>query len=503
MAKKIFLFTIVLFGAFLITNQASAQSRQRLSMDLGWKFKLGDPHGAEKTSYNDRNWRKLDLPHDWSIEGKYSKDAPGGGSFGYLPAGIGWYRKQFVIPGKLLNEEVKIRFDGVYRDSDVWINGHHLGNHPYGYTPFVYDLNPFLKKGKNIIAVRVNNSEQPNTRWYSGSGIYRNVWMIITGHLHIARYGVYVTTPIAKADSGLVNVQTKIRNDYPDVQKARLTSFLLDAQGREVAKVTKDFEVNGKASITLTQQMKVNNPHLWSLESPYLYSIRTIISVGNKELDKKETPFGIREIRYYTNKGFYLDGEHVKMKGVCLHENGGAVGAAVPPGVWERRLKELKKMGVNAIRTAHNPPAPAFLNLCDRLGLLVMDESFDIWTVGKRKYGYQQYFDKWATIDLSTMLLRDRDHPSVVLWSIGNEIPEQSMDKGAAIAKKLVDICHRLDPTRPVTSACDKIADDSNPTKLAFLKQLDIVGYNYVDRWHRRRELFYTPDKIKFPNRQM
>lgn len=503
MTRKITLFAVLFLSVVFIATQVSAQPRQQLSMDLGWKFKLEDPHGAQNTNYNDRNWRTLNLPHDWSIEGKYSKDAPGGGSVGYLPTGIGWYRKHFNIPGKLLNREVKIQFDGVYQNSDVWINGHHLGNHPYGYTPFVYDLTPFLKKGENVIAVRVDNLNQPNTRWYSGSGVYRNVWMIITDHLHIAHDGVYVTTPVANADSGLMKVQTKIRNDHPDMQKGLLTSVLLDKQGKEIAKVTKDFEVNGSDSMTLTQQMSVNTPHLWSLHSPYLYTIRTIISNGKKQLDEETTPFGIREIMYYTNKGFYLNGEHVKMKGVCLHQNGGPVGSAVPVGVWKRRLEILKSMGVNAIRTAHNPPDPQFLDLCDQMGFLVMDEAFDAWTDGKTKYDYHLYFNEWYKKDLTAMLLRDRNHPSIVLWSIGNEIPIQSDAKGVEIARKLVDICHRLDPTRPVTSACDKVADEHHPTKPEFLEALDIAGYNYVDRWGRRRELFYTPDKLKFPNRKM
>ncbi len=497
------LLAILFLGISILTNSAIAQSRQRLSMDLGWKFKLGDFPDAKKAGYNDHNWRTLNLPHDWGIEGTFKKDAPGGGSAGYLPSGIGWYRKHFTVPERLLNREVKILFDGVYMNSDVWINGHHLGNHPYGYTPFYYNLTPFLKKGENVIAVRVDNSRQPNTRWYSGSGIYRNVWMITTDSLHIAHYGVYVTTPVATADSGVVRIQTTISNDLAGAQKGTLTSVLLDANNKVVARASKDFLVNGGKTTKIAVQVPVDKPHLWSLQTPYLYTLRSTIVRNGEKVDEMVTPFGIRRIRYDTNRGFFLNGKHIKMKGVCLHQGGGVVGAAVPAGVWERRLKELKEMGVNAVRTAHNPPAPEFLDLCDRLGLLVMDEAFDTWTVGKRKYGYQKYFDEWGTRDLAAMILRDRNHPSIVLWSVGNEIPEQSMNKGAAIARKLVDICHRLDPTRPVTSACDKIADDSNPTKPAFMKQLDIVGYNYADRWHKRRELFYAPDKIAFPNRKM
>ncbi len=490
-------------GILMLNLQAYSQGRQKLNMDIGWRFKLGDIKDAYKKDFNDQNWRKLKLPHDWSIEGTFKKDNPGGGNDAYLPTGIGWYRKEFYVQGKILKNEIKILFEGIYMNSDVWINGHHLGHHPYGYTPIYYNIRPYLKRGKNVIAVRVDNSLQPNTRWYSGSGIYRDVWMIITGDLHIAYRGIYVTTPIARADSGLVHVATTVRNDFKKEQSGSIESVLLDNNGKKVAVVTKVFSVFAKSDTTIDSSVSISNPELWSTKSPYLYTLKTIIRKGRKIVDEKSTTVGIRNIKYTANEGFLLNGVRTKMKGVCLHQNGGVVGSAVPIGVWKRRLKILKSMGVNAIRAAHNPPDPQFLDLCDRMGFLVMDEAFDAWTNGKRKYDYHLYFNKWYKKDLSAMLLRDRNHPSVVLWSIGNEIPIQSDAKGVEIARKLVDICHSLDPTRPVTSACDKVADDKHPTKLAFLKALDIAGYNYVDRWHNRRELFYTPDKIKFPDRKM
>jgi beta-galactosidase len=487
----------------LSTSQVWSQDRQQLNMDLNWRFSPGDPAHVEGVNYNDHDWRILDLPHDWSIEGAFKKNNPGAGNDAYLPTGIGWYRKVFEVPASVLHKQVHILFEGIYMNSDVWINGHHLGHHPYGYTPIYYNIQPYLQRGRNVIAVRVDNSLQPNTRWYSGSGIYRNVWMIITGDLHVAYRGIDVTTPVASKDSGLVHVVTTISNDFSHGQSGSVESVLLDANSQPVAHTATMFAVLSKSDAEVVNQIFVDHPHLWSADSPYLYTLQTIVRQDNKIVDEKNTMIGIRRIRFDATNGFLLNGVRVKMKGVCLHQNGGVVGSAVPIGVWQRRLRILKSMGVNAIRTAHNPPDPQFLGLCDRMGFLVMDEAFDCWSGGKRKYDYHLYFDKWYKQDLTAMLLRDRNHPSIVIWSVGNEIPLQSDTLGYQILKKLVGICHHLDPTRPVTSACDKIADDQHPTLLPFLKLLDVVGYNYVDRWHKRRELYYSPDKIKYPNRKM
>jgi beta-galactosidase len=500
MAMLIF-FTWSLVGG--ARAQEISQGRQRLLMDFDWRFQLGEQKGADSVSYDDSDWRVLNLPHDWSIEGEYGKDAPTGGSGGYLPTGIGWYRKHFRTPGMTPSKEVWIEFDGVYMNSDVWINGHHLGNHPYGYTSFYYDVTHYLNSGENVIAVRVDNSHQPNTRWYSGSGIYRHVWLDVIDPLHISHWGITVTTPLVSEESATADVRTVIANHTKEPRKGTLASTLISSDGRSVAHAERTFTLEAGRQTELNQVLKVQKPKLWTIESPVLYELHSEILDGKNQVDGVITNTGIRKIGYDVDKGFFLNGRHVKMNGVCLHHDGGCVGAAVPERVWERRLEKVKEMGCNAIRTSHNPPAPEFLDLCDRMGFLVMDESFDEWKYGKRKYGYHEYFDKWSQRDLVSMLHRDRNHPSIVLWSVGNEIPEQKSENGAEMLRSLVETCHREDPTRPATSACDDIAADGGATTLAFLNGLDIVGYNYVDRWHERRELFYSVDRHDHPNWKM
>ncbi len=489
----------------LTTNAWSTApaARQRLLMDENWKFMQFDTTGAQKEDFDDTKWRTVTLPHDWSIEGEYDKNAPTGGSGGYLPTGVGWYRRHFQVTKAELNKTVWIEFDGVYMNSDVWLNGHHLGKHPYGYTGFSYELTSFLQPGKNVIAVRVDNSAQPNTRWYSGSGIYRHVWFVELDRLHVSEWGVAVTTPIVSTDSAVVEVKTTIENEHTGLKKGILQTVLLNNEGTEVARVQSPFTVQAHAHSELSQWLKVNFPQLWSIETPALYQLRSIVVEGEQQIDEEVTIIGIRKIEYEVGKGFFLNDKHVKMNGVCLHHDGGCVGSAVPVRVWERRLARLKEMGCNAIRTSHNPPAPEFLDLCDKMGFLVMDEPFDEWKIGKRKFGYHEYFDRWYQKDLTAMIRRDRNHPSIVLWSAGNEIPEQKTQDGADILRTLVEIYHREDPTRPVTSACDDIAADGGSTTLAFLEDLDIVGYNYVDRWHERRELYYSLDHQAHPDWKM
>ena len=501
---KRIVYILVLFFFCLMNVTAEGQAgRQRLLMDFNWKFIQSDVKDAQVPDFNDSGWRTLNLPHDWSIEGTFSKDAPAGGNGGYLPTGIGWYRKHFDVTKNDLSKIIWIEFDGVYMNSDVWINGHHLGLHPYGYTSFYYNLTPYLKEGENIVAVRVDNSLQPNSRWYTGSGIYRNVWLVKMEPLHFAHWGVYVTTPEVSQESADVKVRTKIDNDYKSSKSGMLSSVIVDAAGKKVSENEISFTVKPGGTIELSQNLKVKSPSLWSVDSPNLYKLYQKIIEGKNTVDDLPTTIGIRKIVYDVNKGFLLNGEHVKMNGVCLHHDGGCVGAAVPVAVWRYRLKKLKEMGCNAIRTSHNPPAPEFLDLCDEMGFLVMDESYDEWKLPKRKYGYHIYFDKYGKQDLTSMLERDRNHPSVVIWSVGNEIPDQKTDEGVKTLKTLVDICHKVDPTRPVTSACDNIAADGGATKLGFLNELDIVGYNYVDRWHKRRELYYSIDRHDHPNWKM
>jgi len=481
-------------------QQTGEATHRRLLMDYGWRFTRGDPAGAEAPGFDDSAWRALDLPHDWSIEGPYDQDAPTGGGGGYLPTGVGWYRRSFDADDAWLHRRVSIEFDGVYQNSDVWVNGHHLGNRPNGYVSFQYDLTPYLDEGRNVVAVRVDNSRQPNSRWYSGSGIYRHVWLVVTDPLHIAEWGTYVTTPRVDSTSALVSVRTSVANDDTGARAGTLRTTILDASGREVADAETPFRVERGATADVTQRLTVAAPTLWSPATPALYAVRTTVADGaGRTVDRTDTPFGIRTIAFDADRGFLLNGVPVKMRGVNLHHGGGPVGAAVPEAVWERRLVLLREMGVNAIRTAHNPPAPQFLDLCDRLGILVMDEAFDEWTHGKVPYGYHLYFAEWGERDLVDFIHRDRNHPSVVLWSLGNEIGEQYAEGGEAVLRGLRDVAHREDPTRPVTTGNDHIAADDGATTEGFLELLDVVGYNYVDRWHERRELYASEDHLAHP----
>lgn len=473
-------------------------------MDFGWKFSQTDTAGADKTSFNDNKWRVLDLPHDWSIESEFIQNAPTSGGGGYLPTGIGWYRKHFSLPKSVIKKDMWVEFDGVYQNSDVWINGHHLGHYPNGYMSFYYDITPYIKSGENIISVRVDNSLQPNTRWYSGSGIYRHVWLNIADPLHIAQWGTYITTPQADSASATVVVKTKVENNGAGQRDGVVRSIIIDAKGNEIARNESSFLVRSKENLETEQKIAVPVPALWSLETPNMYSLRSIIvDKGKTIVDEIVSPFGIRDIKYDADKGFLLNGKQVKMNGVCLHHDAGSVGAAVPEAMWVRRLQTLKEMGCNAIRTSHNPVAPEFLDICDRMGFLIQDEIFDVWKGGKVKYDYSNYFNQWSQHDLVNFITRDRNHPSVVMWSAGNEIGEQSVEGGHEVLKPLIETFHRVDPTRPVTTGNDHIAADGRSAKLVFLNMLDIVGYNYVDRWHERREIFYTADKVAHPEWKM
>jgi beta-galactosidase len=503
MKKRLFGFLLAVAFSIIGYAKSPAPGRYHLLMDRDWKFFLGDDKNASDVSFNDNAWRKLDLPHDWSIEGEFKKDEPTGGGGGYLPTGIGWYRKQFTLPSSVHGKQVSIQFDGVYMNSEVWINGNHLGKRPNGYISFVYDLTPYLTSGKNTVAVRVDNSEQPNSRWYSGSGIYRHVWLNITNSLHIAQWGTYITTPDISTSSATVSIKTKIENNGQDISNATLLSTIVDEKGNEVTSSKTPISLNAKASKEFEQSVQVNSPVLWSVETPHLYTLHSTVLSGKKVVDEFQSNFGIRKLEYSAVNGFLLNGKHVKMNGVCLHHDGGCVGAAVPIKIWEERLKLLKKMGCNAMRTSHNPVAPEFLDLCDKMGFLVMDEAFDAWESGKVKNDYHLYFDEWSQIDVTDQIHRDRNHPSVVLWSAGNEVPDQTKDRGIKLIKSLVATFHNEDPTRPVTTANDDIAADNGSTKLEFMEAEDIVGYNYVDRWHERRELFYSIDHADHPNWKM
>jgi len=503
--KTRFLLTASLALLNLVTPLAYGQSQNRevMNFDNDWKFMKGDFPDAMDLDFDDSSWRELDLPHDWSIEGKVDRNAPTGGSGGYLPAGTGWYRKHFTLKKTELRKDHIIMFDGVYMNSDVWINGEHLGNYPFGYNSLWYNLNEHLKAGENVIAVKVDNSKQPASRWYSGSGIYRHVWLMSTDPVHVKPWGIYITTPEITKSSASVVVEAKIENHSGSARKLSIISKVTDAEGNDRGHAESALQILDGWEQKVRQTIYVAQPVFWSSDTPYLYSLVTQVIVNGRIVDEVQTPFGIRSIEYDAERGFILNGKSVKMNGVCLHHDGGCVGAAVPEDVWERRLSILKDMGCNAIRTAHNPVAPEFLDMCDRMGFLVMDEIFDEWKIGKVQYGYNIYFDKWAEKDVISFIHRDRNHPSVVMWSAGNEIREQPVEGGEKILRQLLDLFHKEDPTRPVTVGCDNIAADDHTARKEFLQMLDIVGYNYVDRWHERRELFYSIDKLANPGWKM
>ena len=494
---------MILVLAWLALASQTPSPRARLSMDSGWRFALGDPKGAEQSKFDDHTWRRVDLPHDWSIEGTPSRDAPGGGRVGYFPTGIGWYRKAFRLPARASGRAAWLEFDGVYMNSDVWINGFHLGRRPYGYISFSYDITDHLVPGINVVAVRVDNSSQPNSRWYSGSGIYRHVWLEVVDRLHVGHWGTYVTTPAVDPAGASVVIHTHVENDGRTGRGGILRTLILDAEGGEVARTDATLSLAPRANVEIERRLQVKAPRLWAVETPTLYTLRSEVLEGGRVVDVTVTPFGIRTIAFDKDRGFLLNGVRVKLRGVNLHHDGGAVGAAVPERIWERRLELLKAMGANAIRTSHNPPAPEFLDLCDRLGFLVMAEAFDEWTIGKVPHGYNEHFAEWSERDLTDFIHRDRNHPSIVLWSAGNEIGEQSASDGAQVLSRLVGIFHREDPTRPVTTGNDQIYADGHPATLAFLSAEDVVGYNYVDRWHERREIFAEPDRHDHPDWKM
>ncbi len=410
-------------------------------------------------------------------EGIFESTCPGGSGAGYINAGTGWYRKGFKLPENIRGKLVFIEFDGVYMNSDVWINGVHLGNRPYGYSSFQYELTPYLKYGneKNVLAVRAS-VQQPCSRWYPGAGIYRHVRLTMTDSVQIAHWGTYVTTPDVSKNEATVRVETKIRNQSSSVQQVKLETVIMDATGREAVKSSSKRTVEPDSIVVFDQLLKVSKPKLWSLENPQLYRVESKVSVNGATVDNSVTPFGIRKFEFTVDKGFLLNNRHVQIKGVCLHHDLGCLGSAVHTRAIERQLEIMKSMGCNAIRTSHNPPDPELLDLCDRMGFLVMDEAFDEWKSSKTMYGYGRFFDEWSKRDLTDMIHRDRNHPSIILWSIGNEIPEQDSPDAYEMSKRLVDICHKEDSTRPVTSACNSPAE---AVKSGFSKPLDVLGINY------------------------
>jgi beta-galactosidase len=458
----------------------SGQPRTTENFNSNWKFHLGNDSLAFRITYDDSKWRTLKLPHDWSIEGPFDEKNSGTQAEGGLPAGIGWYRKSFTIPLSSKEKVVYIDFDGIYKNSEVWINGHYLGKRPYGYISFRYELTKYLNFGrdKNVIAVKVDNSEQPDSRWYTGSGMYRNVWLVSAEKVHIDHWGTFVKVQSMDNEYAKINLSAKMRNCLGDVS-TNVTTIIYDEEGKEAASKVSLVFTRANKIIDINQDFLISNPIFWSTERPYLYKAVTQISVNNKITDIYETPFGIRYFKFDEQKGFLLNGKPMKILGVCNHHDLGALGAAVNTRAIERQLEILKSMGCNAIRTAHNPPAPELLDLCDKMGFLVIDEAFDMWKKKKNKKDYHLNWDKWHKTDLEDMIKRDRNHPSVFMWSIGNEIREQFDSTGIFITKELVDIVKSLDATRPVTSALTENEPQKN-----FIWQsgaLDVLGFNYKE----------------------
>lgn len=480
-----------------------------------WLFRLGEVQNGQKNDLDDEMWRVVDLPHDWSIEGTFVqfRDEFFGmfqnldSRVGYLPQGIGWYRKHFTVPEDWKGKRVTIQFDGVYRDSDVYINEQHLGHRPYGYSTFVYDLTPHLKFGAtNLLAVRVDN-EGISTRWYTGSGIYRKVQLIVTDPRHVAQWGTYITTPNVTKEIAKVTIHTRVVNETSsEAVEIELMSEVLDGE-KVVGSDTVPESLN-EGEHEYVQAIEVKKPRLWSPNSPALYQLRTTVKVSGEVKDEYYTTFGIRTFRFDPDEGFFLNGEHMKFKGVCLHHDNGCLGAKVYARAAERKIEILKGMGCNAIRTSHNPPDQELLEYCDKMGMLVMDEAFDEWTIPKSPKGYTLHFNQWYEQDVTDFVRRDRNHPSVILWSCGNEVPEQNAgDKGVEVVKKLLAVFHREDPTRPVTQGCNQI-DAANRSGFADL--LDVVGYNYMgDRitsgWSEGKgwTCRYDEDHKKYPKRIM
>jgi beta-galactosidase len=473
---------------------------RNISFDADWRFHQGDAPGAESPALDISGWRAITVPHDWSIEGPAGRNrAAMEGPFdpqslakcdgGYLNGGIGWYRKTFALPETASSNRVFLEFDGVYMDSDVWINGRRLGNHPYGYTGFHHDLTPFVNFGAdNVVAVRVK-AMQPCSRWYSGAGIFRHVWLRLASSAHIPQWGTYVTTPEISGRYATVRVRTRICNDGKKSAMVQLTTVLQNPQSKTIARDTAAHRVAAGADYEFDQTLKVSDVQRWSLEKPKRYRAVSTAEVEGKATDVRVAPFGIRTIRFTADRGFFLNEQHVVIHGVCDHHDLGCLGSAVSRRGIERQLDILKAMGCNAIRTSHNPPAPELLDLCDQMGFLVMDEAFDEWKTKKTPLGYGRFFDAWSERDLVSMLHRDRNHPSIVLWSIGNEIPEQDAAKGFEMSKRLADICRREDPTRPVTSACNS---PDGAVRTGYAKPLDVFGVNYnigAYRKHRGKVL--------------
>lgn len=474
------------------TRGRSLKKREIIGLDKGWRYSKGNHDGAQEVQFDDSRWRILNVPHDWSIEEAFDPDMENGGTQGYLPrCTVGWYRKTFRLPSDLRAKNISILFDGVHQYSKVWINGVYLGQRPYGYVSFEYDLTPYLVwEGENVIAVKVDNTSPLMDRWYSGSGIYRHVWLIATEPLHVKTWGTYVTTSQVSPGSALIHVQTEVENKYEQPAACEVLTQVKDEIGHVLMEEKQPCSLQGGEIGTLKQTLKLSNPKLWSPDKPNLYEVHTSISVGGAVADDYITSMGIREVVLDNDNGLLLNGKPLKLKGVCIHHDLGCLGAAYHDTAMKRRLETLKELGCNAIRFAHNPMAPELLNLCDQMGFLVISEAFDKW----ESLSYEPLFDEWWEKDLDAMLLRDRNHPSIFMWSVGNEVENQGQDSMLEMLDKLVKHCRKVDSSRPVTCALEphnwplSLRHGSMEEKVAhtkkFADKVDILGLNYQEQWY-------------------
>lgn len=480
-------------------------SRQATLFDAGWKFHRGGAQRAEQPDFDDAAWRTLDLPHDWSIEdmpgeaSPFQRDAISQVSGGFTTGGTGWYRKAFDVPEAHKGKRTVIQFDGVYMNPEVWINGESLGSHPYGYTSFWYDITDKLKPGsRNVLAVKVRN-EGENSRWYSGAGIYRHVWLQVFEPVHVAQWGTGITTPNVSAASADVRIETRVNNRTATAATVALTTRIVAPGGAEVGRTASEQPISAGGTSSFVQQVSVRSPALWSTESPALYRAVSQVRSSGRLLDVVETTFGIRSVSFDAVKGFELNGKPMKLKGGCVHHDHGPLGARSYDRAEERRVELLKASGFNAIRCSHNPPAPAFLDAADRLGMLVIDEAFDMWRDPKNPHDYSLFFDEWWQKDIESMIFRDRNHPSVIAWSIGNEIPGMDTPRVVETAKAMAALVKKIDPTRPVLAAVNNL----NPKKDPFLGAVDLAGYNYGSGGDHGSGTIFRTDHDRVPSRIM
>jgi beta-galactosidase len=490
------------FAAILIINllisQVMAQKSKEIDLNFGWRFAKGEHPGAYKKDFDDSQWRLIDVPHDWSIEdlseesGPYDKTAVGQWDVGYVVGGKGWYRKKIELNKDDEGKIIHLQFDGVYMNADVWVNDYHAGSRAYGYSTFWFDITPYVEFGqKNVMVVEVKNIGS-NSRWYSGSGIFRPVSLRIMDKIHISHWGTAVRIKKASSSLAEVNVITKVTNKSDKDVTASLLSVIKDDKGRVVASTQSKLKIRKISETQITDIINLKKPQLWSIEIPYLYTLIQNVTVAGELVDQRETTFGIRTITYNAKEGFLLNDKPVLLKGSCMHHDNYMLGSAAFSRAEERRVELTKAAGYNAIRCAHNPPSQAFLDACDRFGVLVIDEAFDQWTIHKWDHDqdYGRHFQEWWHKDVESMVLRDRNHPSIIMWSLGNEIPEQGSEYGIFWARQIKGYVKELDPSRPVTMGINK----SGPNMDKFFQELDVVGYNY-------RLNTYESDQERVPDR--